>query len=147
MHVLRSSKQLAGQCEINARMPPHDFSHTGLTSLLKSLHLWVKCHHHPLPVGNEPMAQGLRFHGEPTARQPYHKPHTSLGATGHWVREAGILAPLIISEFVKDGETRWRYIRMASIATALFSQGLWTAKIHKERQTAREGELFCQNIR
>jgi hypothetical protein len=65
-----------------------------------------------------------------------------MGAAGHWVREAGILAPLIISEFVKDGERKWRYIRIASIATALFSEGLWTAKIHKERQAAREHDLM-----
>jgi hypothetical protein len=71
-------------------------------------------------------------------RQSFHKPHTSLGATGHWIREAGILAPLIISEFVKDGEQRWRYIRIASITTALFSEGMWTAKVHRDREKMRE---------
>lgn len=78
-------------------------------------------------------------------RQPYHKPHTSLGATGHWVREAGILAPLIISEFVKDPGKQWRYIRIASVATALLSEGMWTAKVHRERQASREREAMCHS--
>lgn len=91
------------------------------------------------------MPQGSHYHssnrGATTQREAYHRPHTSIGAAGNWVREAGILAPLIISEFVKDGEKKWRYIRIASIATALFSEGLWTAKIHRERQVAHEHEL------
>jgi len=78
-------------------------------------------------------------------RQPYHKPHTSLGAAGHWIREAGILAPLVISEFVKDPGKQWRYIRMASVLTALFSEGMYTAKIHAERNAAREREAVCQS--
>ena len=90
------------------------------------------------------MPHGSHQHVSPH-RQPYHKPHTSLGAAGHWVREAGILAPLIISEFVKDPGRQWRYIRMASIATALFSEGMWKAKVHKERQAARERELTCHS--
>jgi hypothetical protein len=57
-----------------------------------------------------------------------------MGAAGHWVREAGILAPLVIGEFVKDADTRWRYIRMASVATALLSEALWTSRVHRERQ-------------
>ena len=72
-------------------------------------------------------------------RQAFHHPHTSLGAAGHWVREAGILAPLVIGEFVKDADKRWRYIRMASVATALLSEALWTSRIHHERQE-REAE-------
>lgn len=72
-------------------------------------------------------------------RQAFHHPHTSLGAAGHWVREAGILAPLVIGEFVKDADKRWRYIRMASVATALLSEALWTSRIHRERQE-REAE-------
>jgi hypothetical protein len=78
-------------------------------------------------------------------RQAYHKPHTSLGAAGHWVREAGILAPLIISEFVKDPGKQWRYIRIASVATALFSEGMYTAKIHAERKAEREREADCRS--
>ena len=73
-----------------------------------------------------------------SGRQPYYKPHTSLGATGHWVKTAGILAPLVIGEFVKDPDQRWRFIRMASVATALLSEAMWTHKIHTEREEARQ---------
>lgn len=78
-------------------------------------------------------------------RQAFHRPHTSLGATGHWLREAGILAPLVISEFVKDGEKRWRYIRLASVGTALLSEGLHTTRLFKEREIARQREAMCHS--
>jgi hypothetical protein len=88
------------------------------------------------------MPNGSQHHAA-SHQLPYHKPHTSLGATGHWIREAGILAPLFISEFVKSPEKQWRYIRIASIATALLSEGMWAAKVHHERQAAREREATC----
>jgi len=66
-----------------------------------------------------------------------------MGATGHWVKTAGILAPLVIGEFVHDSEKRWRYIRLASVATALVSEGLWTHKIHNERREAQAREREC----
>jgi hypothetical protein len=95
------------------------------------------------------MPQAPHYHSSPKGasaqRQPFYKTRTSLGAAGHWIREAGILAPLIISEFVKDPAEKWRYIRLASIATALVSQGMWTAKIHRERQVAREHELMSHS--
>lgn len=78
-------------------------------------------------------------------RQSYHNPHTSLGAAGHYIREAGILAPLVISEFVKDPGKQWRYIRIASVVTALFSEGMYTANLHREREAAREREAMCQS--
>jgi hypothetical protein len=49
-----------------------------------------------------------------------------MGAAGHWIKTAGILAPVIIGEFVKNHDKRWRYIRLASVATALISEGLYT---------------------
>ena len=67
-------------------------------------------------------------------RQAFHRPHTSMGVTGHWLKTAGILAPLLIGEFVKDPEQRWRWIRIAAVVTALGSEAMWTNKIHKERQ-------------
>lgn len=76
----------------------------------------------------------------PSLRQPYHNSHTSLGATGHWVKTAGILAPLVIGEFVKDPDQRWRLIRMSAVATALLSEALWTHRIRKQREEARERE-------
>ena len=77
-------------------------------------------------------------------RQAFHHPHTSMGAAGHWVREAGILAPLVIGEFVKDPDKRWRYIRMASVATALLSEALWTSRIHHERQEREAERERCE---
>jgi hypothetical protein len=70
--------------------------------------------------------------------QAFHKPHTSIGAAGHWVKTAGILAPLIIGELIKDPEKRWRWIRISAFATALVSEAMWTNKIHKERQQCED---------
>jgi hypothetical protein len=78
-------------------------------------------------------------------RQAFHHAHSSLGATGHWIKTAGILAPLVIGEFVKDTEERWRYIRLASVATALVSEGMYAQKISRERQEARERALTCHS--
>jgi hypothetical protein len=71
-------------------------------------------------------------------RQQFHHPHTSLGAAGHWIKSARILAPLIIGEFVKDADKRWRYATLASVATALLSEGMWVHKIQKEREEWQE---------
>ena len=86
------------------------------------------------------MPHGARYHANasPGERQAFHRPRTTMGSTGHWIKEAGILAPLVISEFVPDPEQKWRYIKLASLATALLSQGLWTARIHAERKAERE---------
>jgi hypothetical protein len=78
--------------------------------------------------------------GAPSARQAYHHPRTSLGATGHWVKTVGILSPLVIGELVRDPEKRWRYVRLATVATALLSEALWTHRIRKEREEARDNE-------
>ena len=76
----------------------------------------------------------------PSLRQAYHRPHTSLGAAGHWVKTAGILAPLVIAECIKDPAQKWRAIRIAAVATALLSEAMWTHKISQERKHARERE-------
>jgi len=73
----------------------------------------------------------------PQARQACHKPHTALGVA-HWLKTLGILSPLIIGEFVKDPERRWRYTRMAVIATAALSQGLYTQRIQRAREERDE---------
>jgi hypothetical protein len=67
-------------------------------------------------------------------RQPFHNPHTALGATGHWIKTLGILSPLLIGEFVPDQDQRWRYTRIAAIATAALSQGLYMHRIQRERE-------------
>jgi hypothetical protein len=63
-----------------------------------------------------------------------------MGAAGHWIKTAGILAPLVIGEFVKDPDKRWRYVRLASVATALVSEAMWTNRIRKEREQCEERE-------
>ena len=77
-------------------------------------------------------------HANAPDRQAFHRPHTSMGATGHWIKTAGILAPLVIGEFIKDPDKRWRYIRMASVATALVSEAMWTNKVRRERLECEE---------
>jgi hypothetical protein len=74
----------------------------------------------------------------PHERQQFHHAQTSMGAAGHVLRTAGILAPLIIGEFVKDADKRWRWTRIASVATALVSESMWAAKVHREREECRE---------
>jgi hypothetical protein len=77
------------------------------------------------------------FNGDGNAhRQPYHRPHTSMGMIGHWMKTAGILAPVVISELIKDPDRKWRAIRLASVGTALLSEAIWTSKILSDRETA-----------
>lgn len=60
---------------------------------------------------------------------------------GHWIKTAGILAPLVIGEFVKDPDQRWRLIR-ASVATALASEGMYTARIQRGREECWEERRY-----
>ena len=46
---------------------------------------------------------------------------------------AGILSPLIIGELVKDADKRWRWIRIASVSTALLSEGMYAHRVQRER--------------
>jgi hypothetical protein len=82
-------------------------------------------------------------HAPHDERQPFHNPHTSMGATGHWLKTAGILAPLVIGEFVKDAEKRWRYIKIASVATALVSEGIYAAHVSRERKDRQAEREEC----
>lgn len=68
----------------------------------------------------------------------FYKPRTALSATGHWLKTVGMLSPLLIGEFVKDPERRWRYTRIAVIATAALTQGLYAQRLHKEREERKE---------
>ncbi len=77
----------------------------------------------------------------PEPRREFHHAQSSMGAVaviGQVVKTAGILAPLVIGEFVKDPDQRWRLIRMSSVATALVSQGLFTQRIQQERKDRDE---------
>jgi hypothetical protein len=76
--------------------------------------------------------------GVPHNRQAFHKPRTALSATGHWLKTAGMLSPLVIGEFVRDPERRWRYTRIAVIATAALTQGLYAQRLQKEREERAE---------
>src|SRR5580658_8394703 len=69
-------------------------------------------------------------------RQCFQRAHTSIGAgsAGHWIRMAGILSPLIIGELVKDADQRWRLIRIASVTTALVSEGMHAQRLSQERK-------------
>ena len=91
-----------------------------------------------MAVAAQPSKRFTEQQNSPPARQPYYKPHTSIGATSHWIRTAGLLAPLIIGELVEDPNKRWRWIRVASIATALLSEGMYTHKIKQEREERAE---------
>jgi hypothetical protein len=66
------------------------------------------------------------------------------GEIGQWVRRAGILAPLIIGEFVKDPDRKWRFIRVTSVAAAILSEGLHSHKAHRERERDREALEACE---
>jgi hypothetical protein len=54
----------------------------------------------------------MDHHAPHYERQPFHHSQTSMGGAGHWLKTAGILAPLVIGEFVKDADKRsWQTIQ------------------------------------
>lgn len=79
-------------------------------------------------------------HPQVPERQSFQHARSSVGAgsAGHWIRMAGILSPLIIGELVKDADKRWRWIRIASVTTALVSEGLYAQRIQRERKEREE---------
>ena len=81
----------------------------------------------------------------PRRHPAFHHAHTTMGAAGHWIRTAGLLAPLVIGELIKDPDKRWRWIRIASISTTLISEGLYTNKVRREREhtSELEAEMGC----
>ena len=76
-------------------------------------------------------------------RQPRRGHPAVTDEIGHWVRTAGILAPLIIGEFVKDPDRKWRFIRITSVAAAILSEGLHSHKAYRERERDREALEAC----
>ncbi len=62
-------------------------------------------------------------------RKPFHHPHTSLGASGHWIHLLSIAAPLVIGEVVKDPEPRWRALLLPSGGAAIASEAVWTYRL------------------
>jgi hypothetical protein len=61
-----------------------------------------------------------------------------MGAAGHWIKTAGILAPLVIGELVKNPDQRWRWIRISAVATALVSEGMWAHRLQRELRESEE---------
>jgi hypothetical protein len=51
---------------------------------------------------------------------------------------AGILSPLIIGELVKDADKRWRWIRIASVSTALLTEGMYAHRVSQRRAEQQE---------
>jgi hypothetical protein len=72
---------------------------------------------------------------EPVRERPLHAPPSEIG---HWVRTAGILSPLIIGELVKDPARQWRFIRVTSVAVALFSEGLHVRRLQRENRARQQ---------
>ena len=65
---------------------------------------------------------------------------------GHWVRTAGILAPLLIGEFVKDPDRKWRFVRVTSVAAAILSEGLHARHSHRMREEDRRALACCEAL-
>jgi hypothetical protein len=69
------------------------------------------------------------------ARLAFQKPRTSFGAACHWVKMAGVLAPVVIGEFIQDPVKKWRAVRAVSVASALILEGMWEHKIAKDTRS------------
>ena len=91
--------------------------------------------------GSKPSSQ--KWQDKEHHRRSHSKPPAVAGEVGHWVRTAGVLAPLIIGEFVKDPERKWRFVRITSIAAAVLSEGLHAHKNYRERERDREALQAC----
>jgi hypothetical protein len=76
-------------------------------------------------------------------RRAHRRPRAVEGEIGHWVRTAGILAPLVIGEFVKDPDRKWRFVKITSIAAAILSEGLHSRKAYRDREHDREALEAC----
>ncbi len=76
-------------------------------------------------------------------RRAQHKPSSATDEIGHWIRTGGILAPLLIGEFVKDPDRKWRFIRITSVAAAILSEGLHSRHDCRSRERDRETLEAC----
>jgi len=59
------------------------------------------------------------------------------GVVGHLVRTGGILAPLLIGEFVPDPEKKWKAIRLSAVVAAVISEALYAHHHFKDKQACR----------
>jgi len=69
------------------------------------------------------------------ARKPFQKPHASTGAIWRIIAAA---APLVIGEFVKDQDKRWRYIRLVSLVATIGTTASWQWRVKQEREAEKE---------
>src|SRR5215472_10789646 len=76
-------------------------------------------------------------------RQQFHHPKTSMGAAGHWIHMAGLFAPIVIGEVVQNAEKRWKYVRLASVGTALAYEALYTIREQNRRKELEEQRDRC----
>ena len=91
-----------------------------------------------------PHREGSWQQKEDHRRSHQHRARAVEGEIGHWVRTGAILAPLIIHEFVKDPDKKWRFIRVTSVAAAILSEGLHAHKNYKDRERDREALDACE---
>lgn len=61
-----------------------------------------------------------------------------VGFAGHILRTGGILAPLIIGEFVTDPDKKWKAIRLSAVATAVISEALYAYHHAQGKQGCRQ---------
>lgn len=61
---------------------------------------------------------------------------------------AGLFAPLVIGEVIKDADKRWRYVRLASVGTALAYEALYSIREQKRREELQaERDRCCESKR
>jgi hypothetical protein len=72
------------------------------------------------------------------SRQAFHHPRTSLCGAGHWFNLAGLVAPLVIGEMIKDPDARWRAIRISAVVTAVLSGTFWRDQVKRRREAERD---------
>jgi hypothetical protein len=89
-------------------------------------------------------SNALKIAPNPTADRTTTSLREIKTATGaiHWVKLAGILAPLVIGELVKDADKKWRYIRLASVATAIVPQEIRGNRVKRKRDDCQEGRKY-----
>ena len=78
-------------------------------------------------------------HSRPAHRQP-----SAEGEIAHWARTLGLLAPLVITEFVPDAAKSKRLIRITSVAAAILSEGFHAHRLHQQRDRARDALEVCE---
>ena len=79
------------------------------------------------------------------ARRSISRPHTSMGAAGHWIHLLSVAAPLVIAEVIKDPDKKWRALRLASVGGALLSEAVWTLRLSHDRRREEESRAALED--